>query len=63
MVTVKKLPVLLIKRGVNVEEKNDVKTTATLLRTKQQRKGTTGISRNGQTKQGSRKNKHTNINI
>ena len=63
MVTVKKLPVLLIKRGVNVEEKNDVKTTATLLRTEQQRKSTPRIGRNGQATQRSRKNKNNTINI
>ena len=63
MVKVKKLPILLIKRGVNVEEKNDVQTTASLLRTEQQRKSTAGIGRNGQANKGNRKNKLTNINI
>jgi hypothetical protein len=61
MVNVKKLPILLIKRGVNVEQKNDVQTTTSLLRTEQQRKGTKRINRNGQTNQRSRKEKSTNI--
>jgi len=63
MVTVKKLPILLIKRGVNVEEKNDVQTTTSLLRTEQQRKNTARIGRNGQATQRNRKNKNNTINI
>jgi hypothetical protein len=59
MVDVKKLPILLIKRGVNVEQKNDVQTTASLLRTEQQRKSTAGIGRNGQS---NKRNTKTNIN-
>jgi hypothetical protein len=51
MVKVKKLPILLIKRGVNVEQKNDVQTTTSLLRTEQQRKVTKRIRGNGQTNQ------------
>ena len=63
MVVVKKLPILLIKRGVNVEQKNDVQTTTSLLRTEQQRKSTAGIGRNGQAVKRNRKNKLTNINL
>jgi hypothetical protein len=48
MVKVNKLPILLIRRGVNVEQKNDVETTTSLLRTEQQRKGTKRTKRNGQ---------------
>jgi hypothetical protein len=62
MVKVKKLPILLIKRGVNVEQKNDVQTTASLLRTQQQRKGTKRIGRNGQShKRNSKTKNHINI--
>ena len=61
MVSLKKLPILLIKRGVNVEQKNDVQTTASLLRTEQQRKSTKRISRNGQTNQRGRKEKSINV--
>jgi hypothetical protein len=59
MVDVKKLPILLIKRGVNVEKENDVQTTASLLRTEQQRKSTKRIGRNGQ---GHKRNTKTNSN-
>jgi hypothetical protein len=63
MVKVKKLPILLIKRGVNVEQKNDVETTASLLRTEQQRKGSKRIRRNGQNLHGNRKKNINNINL
>ena len=61
MVSLKKLPILLIKRGVNVEQKNDVQTTTSLLRTEQQRKSTKRINRNGQKNQRGRKEKSVNI--
>jgi hypothetical protein len=61
MVVVKKLPILLIKRGVNVEQKNDVQTTTSLSRTEQQRKGTKRIRRNGQTNQRDRKKQDNNL--
>ena len=35
MSSTKKLPILLIKRGSNVENSNDVKTTTSILRTEQ----------------------------
>lgn len=63
MVVVKKLPILLIKRGVNVEQKNDVQTTTSLLRTEQQRKSTKRIRRNGQTNQRNRKKIDHTLNI
>jgi hypothetical protein len=63
MVVVKKLPILLIKRGVNVEQKNDVQTTASLSRTEQQRKGTKGIRRNGQDHKRNSKTKNITISI
>ena len=55
MVRVNKLPILLIGRGANVEEKNDVKTTTSLLRTEQQRKSTKRVRGNGQILQRNRK--------
>ena len=63
MVKVKQLPILLIKRGVNVEQKNDVKTTASLLRTEQQRKSTKRIRRNGQSHKRITKTENLNINL
>jgi hypothetical protein len=47
----KKLPILLIKRGANVEKKNDVQAATSLLRTKQQVKGTRRTNRVSQTNQ------------
>jgi hypothetical protein len=63
MVKVKQLPILLIRRGVNVEQKNDVQTTTSLLRTKQQRKSTEGIRGNGQGHKRNSKTKNVTINF
>jgi hypothetical protein len=63
MVKVKQLPILLIKRGVNVEQKNDVQTTTSLLRTEQQRKGPKGIRRNGQGHKRNSETKNIIVNI
>lgn len=63
MVKVKQLPILLIKRGVNVEQKNDVETTASLLRTEQQRKGPKRIRRNGQSYKRNTETKNITINF
>jgi hypothetical protein len=63
MVKVKKLPILLIKRGVNVEKKNDVETTTSLLRTEQQRKSTKRIRGNGQGHKRDTKTNNSNIII
>jgi hypothetical protein len=63
MVKVNKLPILLIRRGVNVEKKNDVETAASLLSTKQQRKSSKRTGRNGQTIHGNRTKDSNNINF
>jgi hypothetical protein len=63
MVKVEQLPILLIKRGVNVEQKNDVQATASLLRTEQQRKGSKRIRGNGQSHKRNSKAKNIIISI